>query len=68
MPTALWDGGRFKQPTLYLRGAGGAGEALAWREEPEDGEEVGAWAPCFERGGHQAGSQQEALNKGEAAH
>lgn len=53
---------------LYLRVAGGAGAALAWQEEPEDAEEVGAWAPCFERGGRQAGNQQAALNKGKACH
>lgn len=38
-------------------------EVLAWQEEPVDEEEVGALAPCFERWGHQAGNQQEALNK-----
>lgn len=37
---------------------------LAWQEEPVDEEEEAALVPCFERWEHQAGNQQEALNKG----
>lgn len=46
---------------LYLRGAVGAGEALAWLGGPVDEEEEGVWAPCLEMWGRRAGSRQEAL-------
>lgn len=46
---------------LYLKvvvDVGGVPVLLAARW---DEEEAGVWAPCFEMWGHQAGSQQEAL-------
>lgn len=46
---------------LYLRVVVGVEGVLVWLGGPGDEEEVGAWAPCLEMWGHQAGSQQEAL-------
>lgn len=46
---------------LYLRVVVAVEGVLVWLGGPGDEEEVGAWAPCLEMWGHQAGSQQEAL-------
>lgn len=46
---------------LYLRVVVGVEGVLVWLGGPGDEEEVDAWAPCIEMLGHQAGSQQEAL-------
>lgn len=46
---------------LYLKVVVGVEGVLVWLGEHWDEGEAGVWAPGFERWGHPAGSQQEAL-------